>query len=69
VDDFLEEVQLSKQRKTWRGYRVSLGYFQELDGDGRTIHNPGVVHGNVHDGWINGLDHNVPRLVACGDRN
>jgi integrase len=29
VDDFLEEVQLTRQRKTWRGYRVSLGYFQE----------------------------------------
>lgn len=29
VDDFLEEVQLSRQRKTWRGYCVSLSYFQE----------------------------------------
>lgn len=29
VGDFLEEVQLTRQRKTWRGYRVSLGYFQE----------------------------------------
>lgn len=29
VDDFLEEVQLTRQRKTWQGYRVSLGYFQE----------------------------------------
>ena len=29
VDDFLEEVQLTRQRKTWRGYRVSLSYFQE----------------------------------------
>jgi len=29
IDDFLEEVQLTRQKKTWRGYRVSLGYFQE----------------------------------------
>jgi|SRR5664279_600821 len=29
VDDFLEEVQFTRQRRTWRGYRVSLGYFQE----------------------------------------
>jgi hypothetical protein len=29
VDGFLEEVQLTKHRKPWRGYRVSLGYFQE----------------------------------------
>jgi len=29
VDDFLEEVQLTRQRKAWRGYRVSLGYFEE----------------------------------------
>jgi len=29
VGDFLEEVQLTRQRKTWLGYRVSLGYFQE----------------------------------------
>ena len=29
VDDFLEDVQLARQRKTWRGYCVSLGYFQE----------------------------------------
>lgn len=29
VADFLEEVQLTRQKKTWRGYRVSLGYFLE----------------------------------------
>lgn len=29
VDDFLEEAQLIRQRKTWRGYCVSLRYFQE----------------------------------------
>lgn len=29
VDDFLEEIQLSRQRKTWMGYCVSLRYFQE----------------------------------------
>jgi integrase len=29
VDDFLEEIQLSRQRKTWSGYCVSLSYFQE----------------------------------------
>jgi len=29
VDDFLEGVQLSRQRKTWRGYCASLSYFQE----------------------------------------
>jgi integrase/recombinase XerD len=29
VDDFLEEVQLTRQRKTWRGYCVSLRYFKE----------------------------------------
>ncbi len=32
VDDFLEEVQLSRQRKTWMGYCVSLRYFQESCG-------------------------------------
>lgn len=32
IDDFLEEVQLTRQKKTWRGYRVSLGYFQESCG-------------------------------------
>jgi len=29
VDDFLEDVQLTRHRKTWRGYCVSLSYFQE----------------------------------------
>jgi integrase/recombinase XerD len=29
VHDFLEEVQLSKQDKTWRGYKIALKYFQE----------------------------------------
>ena len=29
VDDFLEEIQLTRQRKTWRGYSVSLRYFRE----------------------------------------
>ena len=29
VDEFLEEVQLTRQRKTWRGYCVSLAYLQE----------------------------------------
>ncbi|MEI9978964.1 MAG: hypothetical protein WDN23_08145 [Edaphobacter sp.] len=32
VDDFLEEIQLSRQRKTWMGYIVSLRYFQESCG-------------------------------------
>lgn len=32
VDDFLEEIQLSRQRKTWMGYCVSLRYFQESCG-------------------------------------
>ncbi len=32
VGDFLEEVQLSRQRKTWMGYCVSLRYFQESCG-------------------------------------
>ncbi len=30
VHDFLEEVQLTKQDKTWRGYKIALKYFQEL---------------------------------------
>jgi len=29
VDDFLEEIQLTRQRKTWRGYCVSLRYLLE----------------------------------------
>ncbi len=29
VQDFLEEVKLTKQDKTWRGYKVALRYFQE----------------------------------------
>ncbi len=29
VDDFLEDIQLSRQRKTWMGYQLSLRYFQE----------------------------------------
>jgi hypothetical protein len=29
VHDFLEEVQLTKQDKTWRGYKIALKYFQE----------------------------------------
>ena len=29
VDDFLEEILLTRQRKTWRGYCVSLRYFLE----------------------------------------
>jgi L-ribulose-5-phosphate 3-epimerase UlaE len=29
VHDFLEEVQLTKQDKTWRGYKIALNYFQE----------------------------------------
>ena len=29
VADFLEEIQLTRHKKTWRGYRVSLGYFRE----------------------------------------
>ena len=29
VDDFLEEIQLTRQRKTWLGYRVSLRYLLE----------------------------------------
>ena len=32
VEDFLEEMQLSRQRKTWMGYIVSLRYFQESCG-------------------------------------
>jgi integrase/recombinase XerD len=32
VEDFLEEIQLSRQRKTWMGYIVSLRYFQESCG-------------------------------------
>lgn len=32
IDDFLEEIQLSRQRKTWMGYLVSLRYFQESCG-------------------------------------
>lgn len=27
--DFLEDIQLSRQRKTWMGYCLSLGYFKE----------------------------------------
>jgi integrase len=29
VKDFLEEVKLTKQDKTWRGYEISLKYFRE----------------------------------------
>lgn len=29
IDDFLEDIQLSRQRKTWIGYQLSLRYFQE----------------------------------------
>src|SRR5258708_31462240 len=29
VHDFLEEVQLTKRDKTWRGYKIALKYFQE----------------------------------------
>jgi len=29
VDDFLEEIELTRQRKTWLGYRVSLRYLLE----------------------------------------
>lgn len=29
IDDFLEDIQLSRQRKTWMGYQLSLRYFQE----------------------------------------
>ena len=29
VADFLEEVKLTKQEKTWRGYQIALWYFQE----------------------------------------
>lgn len=29
MHDFLEEVQLTKQDKTWRGYKIALKYFQE----------------------------------------
>ena len=29
VTDFLEEMQLTRQKKAWQGYRVSLGYFRE----------------------------------------
>jgi integrase/recombinase XerD len=32
VDNFLEEVQLCRQRMTWRGYCVSLSCFQESCG-------------------------------------
>ena len=32
VEDFLEEMQLSRQRKTWMGYTASLRYFQESCG-------------------------------------
>ena len=29
VEDFLEDIQLSRQRKTWLGYCLSLKYFKE----------------------------------------
>ena len=29
VREFLDEVQLTKQDKTWRGYKIALTYFQE----------------------------------------
>ncbi len=29
VHEFLEEVKLTKQDKTWRGYKIALQYFQE----------------------------------------
>jgi integrase/recombinase XerD len=32
IDDFFEEIQLGRQRKTWMGYRVSLQYFLESCG-------------------------------------
>jgi integrase/recombinase XerD len=32
LHDFLEEVQLTKQDKTWRGYKIALKYFQESCG-------------------------------------
>jgi hypothetical protein len=29
IVDFLEEVKLTKDPKTWKGYEIALGYFQE----------------------------------------